>query len=180
MRKRQRDCATCGAPVGYNDRSVCCRCTRKVREQAAKQSETTQIEDAIAASPKLSLWAGAEDQTWFDRATTTHELLLKTDKSYAAKSWFDRMSSLPERVEALYGASLERVEAPNLAGIAAAKVQAAKGKAPAPTSLSEISGGSLPDTSPIVQLGDLKGNALTAYFNSLSPEKMEALISSIS
>lgn len=151
------------------------------REQAAKQSEVAQIEDAIAASPKLDLWAKAEDQTWFDRATATHEMLLKTDKSYAAKSWFDRMKALPDRVEALYGASLERVDTPNLAGVAAAKVQAAKGKAVGPTSLSEISGGSIPEASEIARLEDLKGNQLTSYMTKLAqdPLKFEAYLRSI-
>ena len=36
MGKRQRDCARCGAPVGYLDRVLCCRCTRADREAAAK------------------------------------------------------------------------------------------------------------------------------------------------
>lgn len=36
MGKRQRDCVRCGAPVGYLDRVLCCRCTRADREAAAK------------------------------------------------------------------------------------------------------------------------------------------------
>lgn len=36
MGKRQRDCERCGAPVGYLDRTLCCRCTRADREAAAK------------------------------------------------------------------------------------------------------------------------------------------------
>jgi site-specific recombinase XerC len=36
--KRQRDCTDCGAPVGYRDRLVCCRCHRRRAEQAAKTS----------------------------------------------------------------------------------------------------------------------------------------------
>ncbi len=38
MGKRQRDCTDCGAPVGYRDRLVCCRCHRRRAEQAAKTS----------------------------------------------------------------------------------------------------------------------------------------------
>jgi hypothetical protein len=34
--KRQRDCADCGAPVGYRDREHCCRCWRRITEAAAK------------------------------------------------------------------------------------------------------------------------------------------------
>ena len=34
--KRQRDCADCGAPVGYRDRELCCRCWRRITEAAAK------------------------------------------------------------------------------------------------------------------------------------------------
>ena len=34
--KRQRDCADCGAPVGYRDREHCCRCWRSITEAAAK------------------------------------------------------------------------------------------------------------------------------------------------
>ncbi|MDQ1024756.1 ribosomal protein S14 [Streptomyces umbrinus] len=36
MGKKQRDCVTCGAPVGYLDRQYCCRCWRRLNEQAAK------------------------------------------------------------------------------------------------------------------------------------------------
>jgi hypothetical protein len=38
MGKKQRDCADCGAPVGYLDRQHCCRCVRRIREAAAKSS----------------------------------------------------------------------------------------------------------------------------------------------
>ncbi|MGX4694355.1 integrase [Streptomyces sp. JNUCC 63] len=36
MGKKQRDCVSCGAPVGYLDRQHCCRCWRRMKEQAAK------------------------------------------------------------------------------------------------------------------------------------------------
>jgi len=36
MGKWQRDCVDCGAPVGYIGREHCCRCTRRLRAQAAK------------------------------------------------------------------------------------------------------------------------------------------------
>lgn len=36
MGKKQRDCITCGGPVGYLDRQHCCRCWRRMTEQAAK------------------------------------------------------------------------------------------------------------------------------------------------
>jgi hypothetical protein len=36
MGKRQRDCVGCGAPVGIINRQHCCRCVRRMREQAAK------------------------------------------------------------------------------------------------------------------------------------------------
>lgn len=36
MGKRQRDCVDCGAPVGLLERQHCCRCMRRMREQAAK------------------------------------------------------------------------------------------------------------------------------------------------
>ncbi|POX55342.1 integrase [Streptomyces sp. Ru71] len=36
MGKKQRDCVTCGAPVGFLDRLHCCRCRRQIEEQAAK------------------------------------------------------------------------------------------------------------------------------------------------
>lgn len=36
MGKKQRDCATCGAPVGFKGRELCCLCMRRLREQAAK------------------------------------------------------------------------------------------------------------------------------------------------
>ena len=36
MGKKQRDCAGCGAPVGYLGREYCCLCMRRIREDAAK------------------------------------------------------------------------------------------------------------------------------------------------
>ena len=36
MGKKQRDCAGCGAPVGFIGREHCCLCERKIREAAAK------------------------------------------------------------------------------------------------------------------------------------------------
>lgn len=36
MGKKQRDCSTCGAPVGFLDRDRCCLCIRRLKEQAAK------------------------------------------------------------------------------------------------------------------------------------------------
>lgn len=38
MGKRQRDCLGCGAPVGYKDRDLCCRCTRREGEAAARRA----------------------------------------------------------------------------------------------------------------------------------------------
>jgi integrase len=38
MGKKQRDCVTCGAPVGYLDRQHCCLCRRQMKEQAAKKT----------------------------------------------------------------------------------------------------------------------------------------------
>ncbi|MEW1859897.1 site-specific integrase [Streptomyces sp. NPDC088194] len=36
MSKKQRDCVTCGGPVGYRDRQHCCRCWSRMKEHAAK------------------------------------------------------------------------------------------------------------------------------------------------
>jgi len=36
MGKKQRDCAGCGAPVGFIGRELCCLCERKAREAAAR------------------------------------------------------------------------------------------------------------------------------------------------
>ncbi|WP_172388215.1 integrase [Streptomyces sp. MNP-20] len=36
MGKKQRDCVTCGGPVGYLDRQHCCLCWRRMKEEAAK------------------------------------------------------------------------------------------------------------------------------------------------
>lgn len=36
MGKKQRDCVTCGAPVGIIGRELCCLCMRRLREVAAK------------------------------------------------------------------------------------------------------------------------------------------------
>lgn len=37
MGKRQRDCAECGGPVGIIGRDLCCRCTARAKDAAAKQ-----------------------------------------------------------------------------------------------------------------------------------------------
>lgn len=37
MGKKQRDCADCGAPVGYLGRELCCLCMRRLREQQQRQ-----------------------------------------------------------------------------------------------------------------------------------------------
>ncbi|MFM9700235.1 tyrosine-type recombinase/integrase [Streptomyces europaeiscabiei] len=36
MGKRQRDCVGCGAPVGFIDRQHCCRCTARMKDEAAR------------------------------------------------------------------------------------------------------------------------------------------------
>lgn len=36
MGKRQRDCIGCGAPVGIIDRQYCCRCTTRMKDDAAR------------------------------------------------------------------------------------------------------------------------------------------------
>lgn len=146
------------------------------QHQQNQRTETEQIEDAIAASPKLDAWAKAEDQTWFDRATELHQTLTKVDRNYAAASWFDKMRMLPDKVEALFGQSFEKVDT----GSARAKVKAAL-DAP-PNSLSELSGGTPPERSEVQKLEDLEGNHLTAFFAKLAqdPRKFESYIRSIS
>lgn len=37
MGKKQRDCAGCGAPVGYIGRALCCLCMRRLREEQQRQ-----------------------------------------------------------------------------------------------------------------------------------------------
>jgi hypothetical protein len=150
---------------------------KKAAEQAAEhqnRTETEQIEDAIAASPKLNAWAVAEDQTWFDRATELHATLLRVDRSYAAASWFDKMRVLPDKVEALFGASFEKVDMSQ----AQQRVKATLDMPP--TSLSEMSGGTPPERSEVQKLEDLDGNALTTYMNKLAsdPKKFESYLRS--
>lgn len=146
------------------------------QQQQTQRSEMEQIEDAIAASPKLDVWANAEDQTWFDRATELHATLNKVDRNYAAASWFEKMKVLPEKVEALFGVSMERVDTSG----ARAKVRAAL-DAP-PSSLSELSGGSPPEKTEYQRLEDLEGNALVSYMNKLAqdPKQFEAYLRNMS
>ena len=47
MGKRQRDCVSCGAPVGYLDRQHCCRCWRQFTEQSAKATCPSCARDRI-------------------------------------------------------------------------------------------------------------------------------------
>lgn len=149
------------------------------QQETAKRSEADIIEEAIAASPKLSAWAQAENQDWFDRSTALHTTLLKVDPAYAAASWYDKMKQLPEKVEALFGASFEKVEPVDTRGVAA-KIKAVV-EAP-PTSLSELSGGAPPERTELEKIEDLKGNELTAFFTRLSadPAKFEKYLRSVS
>jgi len=145
-------------------------------QEYRQRTEAEQIEDAIAASPKLDVWAKAEDQAWFDRAVELHAMLLKTDRTYAGQGWHERMKQLPDRVEAVFGASFQRVDTSGVKG----KVQSALDMPP--TSLSEMSGGSPPDKTEFQKLEDLEGNQLTAYMNKLAsdPRKFDAFMRSMS
>jgi hypothetical protein len=150
--------------------------TQKQNEQQAleqrQRTEAEQIEDAIAASPKLSAWAKSEDSTWFDRAVELHAMLAKTDRAYASQGWHERMQQLPSRVEAVFG-----VSAPPVAPVAA-QAKAKQVLESPPVSLSEMSGGIPPERTEFQKLEDLEGNALTAYMNKLAqdPRKFEAYL----
>ena len=152
--------------------------TQHVQQQreTAQRSEADIIEEAIAASPKLSAWAQAENQDWFDRSTALHTTLLKVDPAYAAASWYDKMKQLPEKVEALFGASFEKVDTSR----AAAKIKSVV-EAP-PTSLSELSGGAPPERTELEKIEDLKGNSLTDFMAKLAtdPKRFEAYLRSMS
>jgi len=155
--------------------------TQHVQQQREieQRTEADIIEEAIAASPKLDAWAKAENQDWFDRSTALHATLMKMDRLYASSSWYDRMKQLPEKVEALFGASFEKVEKIDVSG-AAAKIKAVV-NAP-PTSLSELSGGAPPERGELEKIEDLKGNELTAFMAKLAtdPAKFEKYLRSIS
>lgn len=143
------------------------------QQQQIQRTETEQIEDAIAASPKLSVWAEAEDQTWFDRATELHATLTKVDRNYASASWFAKMKVLPEKVEALFGVSMDTKGARD-------RVRSVLDSPP--TSLSELSGGSPPEKTEYQKLEDLEGNALVDYMGKLAdnPKKFEAYLRNMS
>lgn len=155
--------------------------TQHIQQQREieQRTEADIIEEAIAASPKLDAWAKAENQDWFDRSTALHATLMKMDRLYASSSWYDRMKQLPEKVEALFGASFEKVEPVDTRG-AAAKIKNVV-DAP-PTSLSELSGGSPPERNELEKIEDLQGNQLTAFFHKLSadPKRFEAYLRSVS
>jgi hypothetical protein len=155
--------------------------TQHIEAQKSTQQydEQMAIEDAIAASPTLDEWARAEDQTDFDRAVELHGMLLKTDREYGALSWFDRMRVLPDKVNALYGS-------PPAAPPAKAPVDPKKKLAEAmdapPKSLSDLTGGAVPEKNDITKLEDLSGNELTAYMGDLmkDPKKFEAYLRNVS
>jgi len=157
----------------------------RAQQAAQAQNETAEIEAAISASPTLDLWAKAEDQGWFNRSVKVHATLMETDQKYAKSSWEARMKALPERVEALYGSSLERVGDSTtkvaVADVAKAKADAARSKTPAPASLSELSGGSLPEMTELKKLESLNGNQLTDYMNKLAsdPQKLDEYLRSL-
>ena len=152
--------------------------TQHVQQQREieQRTEVDIIEEAIAASPKLDAWAKAENQDWFDRSTALHATLMKMDRLYASSSWYDRMKQLPEKVEALFGASFEKVDTSG----AAAKIKAVV-DAP-PTSLSEMNGGVPPERDELEKIEDLQGNQLTSFFHKLSadPKRFEAYLRSVS
>lgn len=157
----------------------------RAQQAAAAQTETAEIEAAISASPTLDLWAKADDQGWFNRSVKVHTTLMETDQKYAKSSWEARMKALPDRVEALYGPSLERVGEPapkaSVADVAKAKADAARSKTPAPASLSELNGGSLPEMTELKKLESLEGNQLTDYMNKLAsdPQKLDEYLRSL-
>jgi hypothetical protein len=145
-------------------------------QQRQQLTESEQIEDAIAANPKLDAWAKADDQGWFDRAVELHSVLLKTDRGYAAASWHDRMNALPSKVEALFGPSFQKIDVEGTK----AKVQSIMDRPP--TSLSEMGSGATPERTEIQKLEDLEGNQLTAHMNKLAqdPRKLDAYLRSLS
>jgi len=147
----------------------------EVQKSTQQRDEQEAIEDAIAASPALDEWARAEDQTDFDRAVELHGMLLKTDREYGALSWFDRMKVLPDKVNALYGSP------PAKAPIDPKKKLAEAMDAP-PKSLSDLTGGAVPEKNDITKLEDLSGNELTAYMGDLmkDPKKFEAYLRNVS
>ena len=143
-----------------------------------QRDEQESIEDAISASPTLDEWARAEDQTDFDLAVELHGMLMKTDREYGALSWFDRMKVLPDKVNALYGS---HSAAPVKAPVDPKKKLAEAMDAP-PRSLSDLTGGAVPEKSDITKLEDLSGNELTAYMGDLmkDPKKFEAYLRNMS
>ena len=138
-------------------------------QEYRQRTEAEQIEDAIAARAK------AEDPAWFERAVELHAMLLKTDRTYAGQGWHERMKQLPDRVEAVFGASFQKVDTSGVKG----KVQSALDMPP--TSLSEMSGGSPPAKSELQKIEDLEGNALTDYMAKLAkdPKKFESYLRSL-
>jgi hypothetical protein len=142
------------------------------QQQVQQRTETEQIEDAIAASPKLSVWARSEDSGWFDRSVELHTMLMKTDRGYASLNWFDRMRQLPEKVEALYGPSMTKVDA----GAVKAQAQAALERPP--TSLSDLSSGALPEKNEFQKVNDLEGMHLQNYMSEIAkdPRKLDAYL----
>lgn len=149
------------------------------QQTSSKQTEEDMVNEAIAASPKLSIWAKAENQEWFDRAVEIHSTLMKTDRQYAALSWYDRMKVLPEKTEALFGAAFEKVAKPDVVG-AKQKVQDVMDRPP--NSLSEMSGGAPPERTEVEKLEDLEGNQLTAHMGKLAadPKRLEAYLRGLS
>ena len=142
------------------------------QQQLQQRTETEQIEEAIAASPKLSVWSRSEDPGWFDRSVELHAMLMKTDRGYASLNWFDRMRQLPEKVEALYGQSMTKVDA------GAVKAQAQATLERPPTSLTDLSSGALPEKNEFQKVNDLEGMHLQNYMSEIAKDsrKLEAYL----
>ena len=154
------------------------------QQSVQTRTEQEQIEDAIAASPTLDAWAKAEDQSLFDHAVEVHATLMKIDRNYKAMTWFDRMRVLPAKVEALAGKApaAEPLPASTPVDPTEAKRKVESAMSATPTSLSDMTGGTLPEKSEFDRLEDLSGNQLTAYMDKLArdPRKFEAYLRSMS
>lgn len=159
------------------------------QEQAAAHAarlEEEQMQDAIDASPTMRAWQTAEDGTWFDRAVEVNKVLMASDPKYAKASWHDRFAQLPLKVEALFGARVVPSVAPvvpeaffvnpEASSVAGQKIKAALSAAP--TSLSQIPSGTLPEKDEQGKLEDMSGAEMQAFMTKLAgdPAKLEAYL----
>ena len=154
------------------------------QEQNRQRTEADQIQDAIDAVPKLA-HIQSNDKAAFQTAVQFDQLL-RSQPEWADKPMEERFAKVVEMVESVKGAitlpngqkSLSAAEMAAAARAKAAETAKAKGTQ-APISLSEAPPGVAPAADEIQALEQMNPLQLAAKFDSMTPEQIDAYLSTI-